>query len=109
MRREVSAVSIDEAATAAEIAHAYKAWGRVVCPHTAVGLAAARALPKHEGPTVVLSTAHPAKFPEFVSGVLGFEPPEPPSFAAFGEREERLTVIDADLDAAKAAVRAVAQ
>lgn len=109
MRREVSAVSIDEARTAAEIAHAWKAWGRVVCPHTAVGLAAARALPKGEGPTVVLATAHPAKFPEFVSGVLGFAPPEPPSFAAFGECEERLTVIEPDLDAAKAAVRAVTE
>jgi threonine synthase len=70
-----------------------------------VGLAAARDLPKGSGPVVVLSTAHPAKFPDFVSGVLGFEPTPPPSFAAFGAREERLTVIEADLDAAKAAVR----
>ena len=108
LRREVVAVSIDEATTAAEIAHAWKAWGRIACPHTAVGLAAARALPRHDGLTIVLATAHPAKFPEFVSGVLGFTPPEPPSFAAFGEREERLTVIEADLDAAKAAVREVA-
>ena len=108
LRHEVSALSVDEATTAAEIAHAWKAWGRVVCPHTAVGLAAARALPKHDGPTIVLATAHPAKFPEFVSGVLGFPPPEPPSFSAFGEREERLTVIEADLAAAKAAVREVA-
>jgi threonine synthase len=107
LRREVTALSIDETATAAEIAHAWKAWGRIVCPHTAVGLAAARRLPKADGPTVVLSTAHPAKFPEFVSGVLGFNPPEPPSFAAFGECEERLTVIDADLAAAKAAVRSL--
>lgn len=108
LRREVSAVSIDEATTAAEIAYAWKAWGRVVCPHTAVGLAAARALPRHDGPTIVLATAHPAKFPEFVSAALGFAPPEPPSFSAFGEREERLTVIEADLDAARAAVRGVA-
>jgi threonine synthase len=105
LRREVSAVSVDETRTAAEIAHAWTAWGRVVCPHTAVGLAAARDLPKGSGPVVVLSTAHPAKFPDFVSGVLGFEPTPPPSFAAFGAREERLTVIEADLDAAKAAVR----
>lgn len=108
IREEVRAISVDEAGTAAEIAHAYKAYGRVICPHTAVGLAAARRLEKGQGPTVVLSTAHAAKFPEFVSGVLGFAPTEPPSFAAFGEQEERLTVIDADLEAAKAAVRGVA-
>lgn len=44
LRAEVSAVSVDEATTKAEIAHAHAAWGRIVCPHTAVALAAARRL-----------------------------------------------------------------
>jgi threonine synthase len=108
LRRAVSAVSVDEDRTAAEIAHAWKAWGQVVCPHTAVALAAARDRPRDGTPVVVLATAHPAKFPDFVSGVLGFEPTPPPSFAAFGAREERLTVIDADLGAARAAVAGLA-
>lgn len=107
LRQEVCAVRVDEPRTALEIARAWKDWGRVVCPHTAVALAAARDLPKGCGPVVVLSTAHPAKFPETVSALLGFDPAPPPSFAAFGEREERLTVIDADLVAARAALRAV--
>ena len=74
LRSEVSAVSIDEAETRAEIAHAYEAWGRVVCPHTAVALAAARRQDRARGPVVALSTAHPSKFGAFVSDVLGFEP-----------------------------------
>ena len=41
LRAAVSAVSIDETETRAEIAHAHETWGRVVCPHTAVALAAA--------------------------------------------------------------------
>jgi threonine synthase len=108
LRREVSAVSVDEVRTAAEIAHAWKAWGQVVCPHTAVALAAARDRPRDGTPVVVLATAHPAKFPDFVSGVLGFAPTPPPSFAAVGEQDERLTVIDADLGAARAAVAGLA-
>ncbi|MBS4105021.1 hypothetical protein KFZ73_27775, partial [Tsukamurella paurometabola] len=71
LRSEVSAVSIDEDETRAEIAHAYETWGRVVCPHTAVALAAARRQDRARGPVVALSTAHPSKFGAFVSNVLG--------------------------------------
>ena len=100
-----SAVSIDEDRTRAEIAHAWKAYGRVICPHTAVALAAARDMAREGGPVVALSTAHPAKFPESVAPVLGFEPPVPPALAAITGGKERLTVIDADLDQALGAVK----
>ena len=94
LRGEVSAVSVDEETTKAEIAHAYKAWGRVVCPHTAVALSAARKLVRDDGPIVALSTAHPSKFGKFVSDVLGFEPEPAPVIAALGDKPERLTIID---------------
>jgi threonine synthase len=106
LRREVEAISIDDVETAREIAHAWKTWGRVVCPHTAVALAAARKLDRSEGPVVALATAHPAKFPEFVSGALGFEPEQPRQVREIADRPERLTVIDADPAAARAAVSA---
>ena len=107
LRAEAAAVSIDEDRTRAEIAHAWKAYGRVICPHTAVALASARDMAREGGPVVALSTAHPAKFPESVAPVLGFEPPVPPALAAITGGEERLTVIDADLDQALAAVKAL--
>lgn len=105
LKSEVSAVSIDEATTQAEIAHAHAAWGRVVCPHTAVALAAARRLDRADGPVVALSTAHPSKFGAFVSDVLGFEPEPAPVIRALGDQPERLTIIDKTAEAALAAVR----
>ncbi|MFE9082967.1 threonine synthase [Brevundimonas sp. NPDC003935] len=108
LKAEVSAVSIDEATTKAEIAHAHAAWGRVVCPHTAVALAAARQLDRADGPVVALSTAHPSKFGAFVSDVLGFEPEPAPVIRALGDQAERLTIIDNTAEAALAAVKGFA-
>ena len=108
MRQDVEAVSVSEAETAAEIAHAWKAWGRVVCPHTAVALAAARRLDRAEGPVVALSTAHPAKFPEAVSKALGFEPQAPAQLRGLEGKPERFEVIDADPDAARSAISGLA-
>ncbi len=108
LRREATAVSVDEATTRAEIARAWTDWGRVVCPHTAVALSAARGVDRATGPVVALSTAHPSKFGTFVSGVLGFEPDPAPVIRALGDRAERMTVIDADAGAALAAVRSFA-
>lgn len=108
LKAEVSAVSIDEATTKAEIAHAHAAWGRVVCPHTAVALAAARQLDRAAGPVVALSTAHPSKFGAFVSSVLGFEPEPAPVIRALGDQPERLTIIDNTAEAALAAVKGFA-
>ncbi len=105
IRTEVSAGSIDEAATRHQIAHAHTAWGQVVCPHTAVALAAARALPPIDGPTVALSTAHPAKFGKDVGDVLGFAPEPCRVIRELGDRPERLTVIEGTPEAALDAVR----
>ncbi|MFO1447733.1 MAG: threonine synthase [Opitutaceae bacterium] len=55
------------------IGHAHRTWGYVADPHTACGfkdLAPDR-------PSVVLATASPAKFPETLKQVLGFEPTDP--------------------------------
>ena len=104
LRAEVSAASVDEAGTREEIAYAWKTWGRVVCPHTAVALGVARKQDRSAGPVVALSTAHPSKFGGFVADVLGFEPEPAPVIRALGDRAERLTVIDGTPEAALAAV-----
>ncbi|MBS0295867.1 MAG: threonine synthase [Proteobacteria bacterium] len=108
MRENVEAVSIGEAETSAQIAHAWKAWGRVVCPHTAVALAAAGRVDRAEGPVVALSTAHPAKFPEAVSKALGVEPEAPAQLRGLEGKTERFEVVDADLNAVRAALSALA-
>jgi threonine synthase len=105
LRAEVSAVSVDEPTTRAEIAHAHATWGQVVCPHTAVGLSAARGVDRSLGPVIVLATAHPAKFGKDVAPVLGFDPDPPGVIRDLGDRAERFEVIGAEAAEALAAVR----
>ena len=99
-------MSTNKPLTRAEIAYAYEAWGRVVCPHTAVALGAARRLDRSSGPVAALSTAHPSKFGGFVSDVLGFDPQPANVIAALGDQPERLTVVDGTMAAARDAVAA---
>lgn len=104
LRREVSAVSISEAETAQEIARTWAECGRVICPHTAVALHAARRLDASAGPVVALSTAHPAKFPEAVEAALGFAPERPPQLEGLEGRVERFETVEPTLEAVLAAI-----
>lgn len=104
LRREVSAVSVSEAETAQEIARTWAANGRVICPHTAVALHAARRLDRSVGPVVALSTAHPAKFPEAVEAALGFAPERPPQLQGLEGRAERFEAVEPTLEAVLAAI-----
>ncbi|MBX9617089.1 MAG: threonine synthase [Caulobacteraceae bacterium] len=108
LRAEVSAVSIDEASTRTEIAHAHATWGEVVCPHTAVALSAARGLDRSGGPVIALATAHPAKFGRDVAPVLGFDPDPPRVIRDLGDRAERFEIIGAEAGEALTAVRGFA-
>ena len=79
-------VSDDE--TREEMKRTLTETGWAVCPHTAVGLAAARRV-RHEGPIVTLATAHAAKFPETVREVLGVDAPLPARAQPFASRPEK--------------------
>ena len=63
--------------------------------------------PAPGAPLVVLSTAHPAKFPETVLAATGVEPLQPPLVRALNGRAERFERIAADVDAVKAVVHDV--
>lgn len=73
MRSRISGCSHDDVATRAAIRDVYRATGRAICPHTAVGWLAARAYrAQHPGAsTITLATAHPAKFIESLEAELG--------------------------------------
>ena len=96
------AASFDDDATRAEIRRTYEATGVLIDPHTAVGLAAARARrrdPVH--PMVVLATAHPAKFPDAVEAATGVRPVLPDFLNGLMTRDEHLSSLPNDLDAVK--------
>jgi threonine synthase len=92
--------AFDDDATLAEIRRVHATSGMLLDPHTATGTAAARALAAsapHDGPTVTLATAHPAKFPAAVHAATGVEPPLPAHLADLFDREERFDVLPNDL------------
>ena len=77
------------------IRRVYREHGYIVDPHTACGF-------KELNPdrvSVVLSTAHPAKFPDAVEKATGVRPPLPAHLADLFEREERFTRLPNDLAA----------
>ena len=91
----------DDPATLEVIGKTYRDTGRLIDPHTAVGLAAAQELRTEGEPTVVLATAHPAKFPDAVKQATGITPDLPDSMADLHERTERYAVLDNDLAAVR--------
>lgn len=82
---------------------AYETTGEVVDPHTAVGLAAAKALSvETEAPIVTLATAHPAKFPDAVVQAIGQKPKLPAHLQDLLTKPERMTPLPHDLAAIQA-------
>ncbi len=97
-RQTFDAQRIDEEQTLAVIADVYRRSRYIVDPHTAVGVGAARQeTADPESPMIVLSTAHPAKFPAAVSKAIGCEPPVPAKLAAAMNGTERFDVLPNDL------------
>jgi len=102
-----SGARIDDVATTAVIRDLYQSTGLLIDPHTAVGLGAAAACRRDPAvPMVVLSTAHPAKFPDAVEAATGVRPALPPRLADLFERPERYDTVANDYDTVRAAVDA---
>jgi threonine synthase len=92
-----AAFSADDEETLAAIRRVHAETGRVIDPHTAVGMAAAYNLYGHsKGPLVVLATAHPAKFPLAIREALGLIPEPPPGLRKLLSAPEKMTVMRPD-------------
>jgi threonine synthase len=108
MRTVFHGFRLDDPGTVAEIRRLHEACGYLADPHTAIGVAAARALPPARGvPTVAMATAHPAKFPDAIEQAIGVRPALPRRLAGLMEKPERFVVLPKDLPAVQAHVRTV--
>jgi threonine synthase len=110
MRRLFDGDAVDEAQTSDSIAQTLQDTGEVIDPHTAVAIRAARRLqsqPAHDAsvPLIVLSTAHPAKFPEAVRAAAGMEPRLPLAAVGLDAKTELFDGLPNDADAVKAYLR----
>jgi threonine synthase len=100
----------DEDEVAATIRTVMRETGRFVDPHTAVGIAVAEKEPRDPAvPMMVLSTAHPAKFPDAVEAACGHRPLLPEWLSDLDRRPERVTLLPADQDAVERFVLATSR
>ncbi len=100
IRAPFAAGRADEDEVAATIRTVLRESGHFVDPHTAVGIAVAEKEPRDPAvPMVVLSTAHPAKFPDAVEAACGQRPLLPEWLSDLDRRPERVTFLPADQDA----------
>ena len=100
--------ALNDEQTTAEIARLHAACDYLADPHTAIGIAAARAQPCPHLPTIVAATAHPAKFPVAMQRATGMPPPLPAHLADLYNRAEKYTHAANDLGQVQAAIRAFA-
>jgi threonine synthase len=100
-------VSISESETRKTMLGTLNETGEVIDPHTAVALAGARRVGAVEPttPIVVLSTAHPAKFPDTVRQWTGAAAPTSAIAAALAGKPERYDRLPAEAAAVKAYVQ----
>ena len=97
MRALFTAGRADEEESAATMRACLREAGYCVDPHTAVALAVAEKETRDPAlPMIVLSTAHPAKFPQAVEAACGQRPKLPEWLGDLYERKERVTVLPAD-------------
>lgn len=108
-RASFTGFGLDDAGTIAEIRRLHAASGYLADPHTAIGIAAARAHPQGATPIIAAATAHPAKFPDAMEQATGMRPPLPPRLADLYERAEKYTKLPNDIAAVQDFVRAVAR
>jgi threonine synthase len=100
MRATFTADRADEQEGAATIRAWMREAGYCADPHTAIGLAVAEKETRDPSvPMVVLSTAHPAKFPDAVAAACGVIPALPDWLADLPKRPERVSVLPADQSA----------
>ena len=97
---------LDDMETKAVISDVHASSGYLLDPHSAIGVAAARAKAIDPAtPIVSLATAHPAKFPDAVEDASGLRPKLPQGLADLYDRPERMTVLPNNLAQVEAFLR----
>lgn len=80
--------------------------GRLIDPHTADGVYVGCRVREPGEPLVCLETALPAKFAATTMEAIGETPPRPPRFDGIEDLPQRFEVVDPDIDAVQAVIRA---
>lgn len=91
--------SVDDEQTCELIAEEMRQRGKLLDPHTAVGVKAARDCNHNADiPMITLATAHPAKFSDAISAAGLDSPQLPPHLKDLFDRDEHYSVVNNSLD-----------
>ena len=101
----LSSKSVSNANTLEDMRQVLAETGTLICPHTAVGTYVARHLPDTDAVTIILSTAHAAKFPETVDAATGHDAPLPERCDSLRERGEQFDIIASDISVVRDFIR----
>ncbi|MBW6490256.1 MAG: threonine synthase [Lentimicrobium sp.] len=106
LRKDIFAVSVTDAETKNTIKQAWDKYQLLLEPHGAVGWCGLQEFieqnPDAGHPDqlcISLETAHPAKFPEQIRDILGFDPELPPSLKGLEEKSEQYDLLENDYKA----------
>ena len=91
---------LSEDETINEIKEVFKNHSIVLDPHTAIGYGVAKKL-KQDNSCVILSTAHPSKFPEAIKNALGKNEELPAELRNVLKEEEKFEILENSLDQVK--------
>jgi threonine synthase len=109
-KSDFAASSASEAEVADAIRRTRVVSGYLLDPHTACGLVALeKTVPQSAVPGIVLSTAHPAKFPDAMERITGERPGLPPRLSNLLTDAERYPVLENDVEAVKRFVEGTVQ
>lgn len=108
MQKELWSTSINDEKTRETIQEAWKSYKLLLEPHGSVGWAGLMEYCKQNASDcdkdqlcVSLETAHPAKFPEEIEKILGFDPALPQSLAGLEDKPESFKHVDNSYEAFK--------
>ena len=99
LQSEISSWSFSDEQTKAKMGEIFKRYAYVIDPHTSVGFLGLKKytqIAKAPVNGVVVSTAHPAKFPESVEPIIGESIPVPPQLAKYLDREKQAVSMSND-------------
>ena len=91
---------LSEDETINEIKEVFKNHNIVLDPHTAIGYGVAKKL-KQDNSCIILSTAHPSKFPEAIKNALGKNEELPPELRNVLKEKEKFEILENSLDQVK--------
>jgi len=100
LKKDFVSESLSEEETKSIIKKIYKNYNIFIDPHTAVGLGVLDKL-SNEEINIILSTAHPGKFPEVIKEVTGEYPELPAKTKKVIEEKEKFDILPNDLNTIK--------